>query len=151
MTDNENLDETEGKELSGYAKQRAKYKEELDAKDQVISDLKSQLIANKKLYFKDTLARQWFKWDFDEFADKYADKLELNEMVALYVGNNGAPVQQATVDQIATEQPTAEAPTIWPRSIIWQNPIGEQYKSVQDMSIDELKEYGRQHPEMFQQ
>jgi hypothetical protein len=117
----------------------------------VIADLNAQLIANKKLYFKDTLARQWFKWDFDEFADRYADKLELNEMVALYVGNNGAPVQQVTVDQTATEQPTTEAPTIWPRSIIWQNPIGEQYKSVQDMSIDELKEYGRQHPEMFQQ
>jgi hypothetical protein len=58
MTDNENLDETEGKELSGYARQRQKYKEELDAKDKVIADLNAQLIANKKLYFKDTLARQ---------------------------------------------------------------------------------------------
>lgn len=149
MTDNENLDETEGKELSGYARQRQKYKEELDAKDKVIADLKAQIVSNKKAYFKNTLASQWFKGEFDEFADKYADKLELEEMVALYVGNNWAPVQQATVEQTVTEQPTAEASTIWPRSIIWQNPIGGQFKSVQDMSIDELKERGRQHPEIF--
>lgn len=151
MTDNENLDETEGRELSGYAKQRAKYKEELDAKDQVIADLKAQIVANKKAYFKNTLASQWFQGQFDEFADKYADKLELNEMVSLYIGNYGAPAQQTAV-QTAPEITTEEqAPTIWPRSIIWQNPIGVQYKSTQDMSIDELKEYGRQHPEIFQQ
>jgi hypothetical protein len=58
MTDNENLDETEGKELSGYAKQRAKYKEELDAKDREIAELRSQIVANKKAYFKSTLANQ---------------------------------------------------------------------------------------------
>lgn len=148
MTDNENLDETEGKELSGYARQRQKYKEELDAKDKVIADLKAQIVSNKKAYFKNTLASQWFKGEFDEFADKYADKLELEEMVALYVGNNWAPVQQATAEQTVAE-PTAEASTIWPRSIIWQNPIGGQFKSAQDMSIDELKERGRQHPEIF--
>ena len=148
MTDNENLDETEGKELSGYARQRQKYKEELDAKDKVIADLKAQIVSNKKAYFKNTLASQWFKGEFDEFADKYADKLELEEMVALYVGNNWAPVQQATAEQPVAE-PTAEASTIWPRSIIWQNPIGGQFKSAQDMSIDELKERGRQHPEIF--
>ena len=107
MTDNEQLDETEGKELSGYARQRAKYKEELEAKDKVIADLKAQIVSNKKAYFKNTLTSQGFKGEFDEFADKYADKLELEEMVALYVGNNGAPVQQQQVQQqdVVTEQP----------------------------------------------
>lgn len=151
MTDNENLDETEGKELSGYAKQRAKYKEELDAKDKVIADLKAQLVANKKQYFKDTLTNQWFKWEFDEFADKYADKLELNEMVALYVGNNGAPVQQTAVQQPEwTTEPQAQ--TIWPKSIIWTNPIGgDQPRDFNDLTAEEMKEWGRQHPEIFNQ
>lgn len=58
MTDNENLDEAEGKELSGYAKQRAKYKEELDAKDQQIAQLKAEITANKKAYFINTLQNQ---------------------------------------------------------------------------------------------
>lgn len=96
MTDNENLDETEGKELSGYAKQRAKFKEELDAKDQVIAQLKGEIKANKVAYFKDTLTSNGYKGNFDEFADKYADNLDVNEMLSLYVGmNGGAPVQQA--------------------------------------------------------
>ena len=151
MTDNEQFDETEGKELSGYARQRAKYKEELDAKDQVISDLKAQLIANKKQYFKDTLTSHWFKGEFDEFADKYADKLELNEMVALYVGNNGGPVQQVTAEQPTEETTEPQAPTIWPKSIIWTNPIGgDQPKSISDLSVEEMKARGRAHPEIFQ-
>lgn len=58
MTDNENLDGTEEKKLSDYAKQRLKYKEELDAKDKVIADLKAQIVSNKKAYFKNTLASQ---------------------------------------------------------------------------------------------
>lgn len=111
MTDNEQLDETEGKELSGYARQRQKYKEELEAKDKVIADLKAQIVSNKKAYFKNTLASQGFKGEFDEFADKYADKLELEEMVALYVGNNGGPVQPQAVEG-TTEEPTTEASTI---------------------------------------
>ena len=113
MTDNEQLDETEGKELSGYAKQRAKYKEELDAKDQEIANLKAQIVSNKKAYFKNTLASQGFKGEFDEFADKYADKLELDEMVSLYKGTNGAPVQQTSAQQQAPEQPAEQqAPSI---------------------------------------
>ena len=151
MTDNENLDETEGKELSGYAKQRAKYKEELDAKDREIAELRSQIVANKKAYFKSTLTNQWFKGEFDEFADKYADKLEIDEMIALYVGNNGAPVQTAqpaaTAEQPATEQPAS----IWPKSIIWSNPIGgDQPKSVDELTVEEMKARGRAHPEIFQ-
>lgn len=150
MTDNEQLDETEGKELSGYAKQRAKYKEELDAKDREIADLKAQIVSNKKAYFKNTLTSQWFKGEFDEFADKYADKLELDEMVALYVGNNGVPAQQPATTAEMPEGTTTEA-SIWPRSIIWLNPIGgDQPKSVDELTVEEMKARGRAHPEIFQ-
>lgn len=58
MTDNEQLDGTEEKKLSDYAKQRLKYKEELDAKDREIAELRSQIVANKKAYFKSTLTNQ---------------------------------------------------------------------------------------------
>lgn len=153
MTDNENLDETEGKELSGYAKQRAKYKEELDAKDQEIASLKARIVADKKAYFKNTLTSQWFKGEFDEFADKYADKLDLDEMVALYVWNNWRPVQQVQQEQ-AQQTPGAQQSeqTLGPKSIIWQNPIGgDQPKQFSEMTVEEMKARGRSHPEIINQ
>lgn len=156
MTDNENLDETEGKELSGYAKQRAKFKEELDAKDQVIAQLKGEIKANKVAYFKDTLTSNGYKGNFDEFADKYADNLDVNEMLSLYVGmNGGAPVQQAIQWTPTVETPTVETqqqPTIWPKSVIWQNPIGgDQPKQFSELSLEEMKARGRAHPEILNQ
>lgn len=153
MTDNEIQDGTEERKLSDYAKQRQKHKEELDAKDQVIADLKAQLVANKKQYFKDTLTNHWFKGnDFDEFADRYADKLELNEMVALYVGNNWWAVQQQVQQPDTATEPQQQAPTIWPKSIIWTNPIGgDQPRDFNDLTAEEMKEWGRQHPEIFNQ
>ena len=123
MTDNENLDEADGKELSGYAKQRAKFKEELDAKDQRIAQLEGQLKANKVAYFKDTLTKQGYKGDFDEFANKYADNLDINEMLSLYAGmNGGAPVQQqANPGNASAPADSSEGdkqPQIGPKSII---------------------------------
>ena len=148
MTDNENLDEAEGKELSWYAKQRAKYKEELDAKDATIASLRAEIKENKKAFFKNTLTSQGYKWEFDEFADKYADNLGLDEMVALYKWAYGAPVQQA----VAEPEAQPEQPTIGPKSVIWQNPIfKDQPKRFQDLTLEEMKARGRQHPEIFQE
>lgn len=152
MTDNENLDDADStKWMSDYAKQRAKHREELEAKDATIASLRAEIKENKKAFFKNTLTSQGYKWDFEEFADKYADNLGLDEMVALYkwaYGNPGnAEVQVPQADPYQSQE--QQQPAIGPKSIIWQNPIGEHYKGVQDMSIDELKEYGRQHPEIF--
>lgn len=149
MTDNENLDDAEGKELSWYAKQRAKFKEELEAKDATIASLRAEIKENKKAFFKNTLTSQGYKWDFEEFADKYADNLGLDEMVALYKWAYGQPeVQQPQVDPYQSQEP--QQPTIGPKSVIWQNPIdGQQPKNFQDLSIEEMKARWRQHPEIF--
>lgn len=58
MTDNENLNDDGEKKLSDYAKQRLKFKEELDAKDQQIASLKAEITANKKAYFINTIQGQ---------------------------------------------------------------------------------------------
>lgn len=147
MTDNENLDEAEGKELSGYAKQRAKYKEELDAKDQTIAQLRAEITANKKAYFVNTLQSQWYKGDFNEFADKYAENLWIEEMVALYKWQNWLITQQPTA-QSETVKPAEQE--IWPKSIIWQNPIGgDQPKRFEELSVEEMKAWWRAHPEIL--
>ena len=152
MTDNENLDEAEGKELSGYAKQRAKYKEELDAKDQQIAQLKAEITANKKAYFINTLQNQWYKGEFNEFADKYAENLWIEEMVALYKGQHWLQAPQQSVGQGEQANLEPQQPQIWPKSIIWQNPIGgDQPKSFNEMSLEEMKARGRSHPEIFQE
>ena len=152
MTDNENLNDDEGKELSWYAKQRAKYKEELDAKDQKIASLEAQLTANKKAYFLSAIQKEWYQGDFNEFADKYAGNLEIDEMVALFRWTHwwAQPQQKApetiTGETIANEQP------LGPKSIIGQNPIdGDQPKRFEDLSVEEMKAYGRSHPEIFNQ
>ena len=108
MTDNEQLDETEGKELSGYAKQRAKFKEELEAKDATIAQLREEIKANKVAYFKNTLTSNGYKGDFDEFANKYADNLDVNEMLSLYVGMNGGATAEQAVQQTTPEAPATE-------------------------------------------
>jgi hypothetical protein len=56
MTDNENLDDAEGKDLNNYQKQRLKFQEKLDAKDARIAELEAKLVADKKTYFKNALA-----------------------------------------------------------------------------------------------
>lgn len=58
MTDNENLDDVEGKDLNNYQKQRLKFQEKLDAKDARIAELEAKVVADKKAYFKSTLANQ---------------------------------------------------------------------------------------------
>ena len=152
MTDNENLDEAEGKELSWYAKQRAKYKEELDAKDQQIASLKAEITANKKAYFMNTIQSQWYKGDFNEFADKYAENLGIDEMVALFRGQYWGVAVQPQANQTTEETVTDQQPTIWPKSIIWQNPIGgDQPKSFNEMTVEEMKARGRAHPEILTQ
>lgn len=151
MNDNENLNDDEGKELSWYAKQRAKYKEELDAKDQKIASLEAQLTANKKAYFLDSIQREWYKGDFNEFADKYAGNLDIGEMVALFKGTHGGvqTVQPANPEAWA---PEPQQPQIWPKSIIGQNPIdGDQPKNFSDLSVEEMKAWWRAHPEIMNQ
>lgn len=156
MTDNENLDDT--KQMSDYAKQRAKHKEELDAKDQEIAQLKDQLKANKVAFFKDALTKQGYKGNFDEFADKYADTLDVNEMLSLYAWmNGGAPVQQQANPGNASAPADNgsegdKQPQIWPKSVIGQNPIsGDQPKDFNDLTVEEMKARGKAHPEIFNQ
>lgn len=149
MTDNENLDDADStKGMSDYAKQRAKHREELEARDATIASLRAEIKENKKAFFKNTLASQGYKWDFEEFADKYADNLGLDEMVALYKWAYGNPEVQ--VPQGQPEQQEPQQPTIGPRSVIWQNPIdGQQPRRFEDLSIEEMKARWRQHPEIF--
>ena len=155
MTDNENLNDDEGKELSWYAKQRAKYKEELDAKDQEIASLKAQLTASKKAYFLDSIQKEWYKGDFNEFADKYAGNLEIGEMVALFKWTYWGAQPQA--QQPAGWQPEAwkqepQQPQLGPKSIIGTNPIqGDQPKDFNDLTVEEMKARGKAHPEIFNQ
>lgn len=159
MTDNENQDDT--KQMSDYAKQRAKHKEELDAKDQEIAQLKGQLKANKVAFFKDSLTKQGYKGNFDEFADKYADTLDVNEMLSLYAWmNGGSPVQQPQANPGNASDTSTHGvqsngdsqPQIGPKSVIWQNPIqGDQPRDYNDLSVEEMKARGKQHPEIFNQ
>lgn len=146
MTDNETLD-TEEKELSWYAKQRAKFKEELDAVNAKYEAERQWRIQDKVAYFKNTLSSQGYKWDFDEFANKYAENLSLDEMVALYRGTNGA-VQVAT-QTVQPEQTQTEA-QIWPKSVIWTNPIGGvETKDFNSLTLDEMKAWWRANPQIF--
>lgn len=141
MTDNENLDVTEEwKELSWYAKQRAKFKEELDAVNAKYEAERQARIQDKIAYFKNTLSSQGYAWDFDEFAGRYAESLNLDEMVSLYKGMNGTvQTTQATAPSIQ-EQDTQ----LWPKSVIWTNPIGgDQNKDFNSLSLEEMKAYWR--------
>lgn len=142
MTDNVQNDE---EKISDFAKQRAKFKQELDAKDSEIANLKAQILSNKKSYFKNTLASQGYDGDFDDFADKYAENLEIEEMVALYNGTFGWPKVQEPSSQ-EPSKPTI--PTIWPKSIIGTNPIGDK-KDFSNMSSEEMIQWGKSHPEIF--
>ena len=160
MTDNENLNDDEGKELSWYAKQRAKYKEELDAKDQKIASLEAQLTANKKAYFLSSIQKEWYDGDFNEFADKYAGTLEIDEMVALFKGTHGGatqPQQQASVSwdkggSFSMWEIEQQQQQIWPKSVIGSNPIGgDQPKRFEDLSVEEMKAWWKAHPEIMQQ
>lgn len=151
MTDNVQLDDE--RDLSGYAKQRLKFKEELEAKDVEIANLRAQLTANKKDFFKSTLTMQGYKGEFDEFADKYAENLGIDEMVALYKGAFGWPQTPAQAEAPKQseaqvwEQPT---PTIWPKSIIGTNPIWQdQPKDFESMTAEEMKARWMAHPELF--
>ena len=149
MTDNENLDEQEGKQLSGYEKQRQKYQGRIDELQAQLEQERAWRIADKVTYFKSNLASQWYKGDFDEFANKYADKLGLDEMVALYIWTNGAvPAAPA-----AQWEPQPEPQNVvWPQSVIWYNPIGgDQAKDFSQLSIDEMKARGRANPQIFQE
>lgn len=151
MTDNENLDDVDGKDLNNYQKQRLKFQEKLDAKDARIAELEAKVVADKKAYFKSTLANQWIQGNFDEFADKYADKLELDEMVALYKGNYWWATVTEQPQQYAEQPAVEQQPQIWPKSVIWTNPItGDQPKTFADLSLEEMKARGRAHPELLQ-
>lgn len=147
MTDIETLDDAEGKDLNNYQKQRLKYKEQLDAMQAQLDQERAGRVADKVAYFKSTLTSQGFTGDFDEFANKYANNLGLDEMVALYKGINGAwqQVAQTTPSQ---EQP--QQPVIWPQSVIGQNPIGgDQAKDFSQLSLEEMKARGRANPQIF--
>lgn len=47
--------------MSDYAKQRAKHREELEAKDATIASLRAEIKENKKTFFKNTLTSQGYK------------------------------------------------------------------------------------------
>lgn len=147
MTDNEILNDNEEKELSWYAKQRAKYKEEIDAINAKYEAEKAGRIQDKISYFKNTLSSQGYQGDFDEFANKYAWNLWLDEMVALYKWINWAVQATAPAGQ---QQQQQEEPKLWPTSVVWTNPIGgDQAKDFSQLSIEEMKAYGRQNFHSF--
>ena len=147
MTDNEILNDNEEKELSWYAKQRAKYKEEIDAINAKYEAEKAGRIQDKISYFKNTLSSQGYKGDFDEFANKYAWNLWLDEMVALYKWINGAATTPAPAGQPQQQQ---EEPKLWPTSVVWTNPIGgDQAKDFSQLSLEEMKAFWRQNFHSF--
>ena len=146
MTDNEILNDNEEKELSWYAKQRAKYKEEIDAITAKYEAEKAGRIQDKISYFKGTLTSQGYQGDFDEFANKYAWNLWLDEMVALYKWINGAATNTAPAGQ----QQQQEEPKLWPTSVVWTNPIGgDQAKDFSQLSLEEMKAFWRQNFHSF--
>lgn len=147
MTDNEILNDNEEKELSWYAKQRAKYKEEIDAITAKYEAEKAGRIQDKISYFKGTLTSQGYQGDFDEFANKYAWNLWLDEMVALYKWINGAATNTAPAVQ---QQQQQEEPKLWPTSVVWTNPIGgDQAKDFSQLSLEEMKAFWRQNFHSF--
>ena len=147
MTDNEILNDNEEKELSWYAKQRAKYKEEIDAITAKYEAEKAGRIQDKISYFKGTLSSQGYQGDFDEFANKYAWNLWLDEMVALYKWINGAATTTAHAVQPQQQQ---EEPKLWPTSVVWTNPIGgDQAKDFSQLSLEEMKAFWRQNFHSF--
>jgi len=147
MTDNEILNDNEEKELSWYAKQRAKYKEEIDAITAKYEAEKAGRIQDKISYFKGTLTSQGYQGDFDEFANKYAWNLWLDEMVALYKWINGAATNTAPAVQPQQQQ---EEPKLWPTSVVWTNPIGgDQAKDFSQLSLEEMKAFWRQNFHSF--
>ena len=149
MTDNENLDVTEEwKELSWYAKQRAKFKEELDAVNAKYEAERQWRIQDKIAYFKNTLSSQGYAWDFDDFAWRYAESLTLDEMVSLYRGMNGT-VQTAKAEWQTIQEQESQ---LWPKSVIWTNPIGgDQTKDFNNLSLEEMKAWWRANPQIFQE
>lgn len=151
MTDNENLENGEDKKpQNNYERQREKFQGKIDELNTQLESEKAGRIADKISFFKSTLTSQWFKGNFDEFAGKYADKLSLDEMVALYKGTNW--VATATTQTTAPESNEQEQ-KLGPQSVIQgTNPETRMWgKSFEEMSLEELKERGRQNPQIFNQ
>ena len=152
MTDIETDDilEWAEKELSGYAKLRqslrskyewqinemqGKYEQTISELKQRIDDLEGARASDNKKSFKSLMEWQGIKWDFDKFYEKYGDKMNLEELSALYKGLHWWSEQPS--QQIA-ESPK-ESPSIWPKSVIaGANPTMTGWKSIEDMSVDEM-------------
>jgi hypothetical protein len=67
-------------------------------------------------------------------------------MVALYKWINGAVQTSAPAGQPQQQ----EEPKLWPTSVVWTNPIGgDQAKDFSQLSIEEMKAYGRQNFHSF--
>lgn len=140
MTDMEN-DNIEEKK-SWYAALREKHSQEMSALQAKLDEQIALRQADKKLYFENTMKSKGYSWDFSGFTDKYGN-LDLNDMVSLYVWQNGWATT-ANVSDVPTSM-SNEAENLWAKSVIaWANPTAEVgTKTLDDMSPDELIKYAK--------
>ena len=141
MTDMEELDNTEQEQKkSGYAALREKHAEEVNALKAEIEELKAGRMADKKLYFENTMKNRGYEWNFGEFADKYSS-LDINDMVSLYEWQNWKVVKSEPV-QIETNS------EVWAKSVIaWANPTTEvNAKKLSEMTPQEIIAYAKKQP-----
>jgi len=140
MTDMEEIDSTEWEQKkSGYAALREKHAEEVNALKAEIEELKAGRMADKKLYFENTMKNRGYEWDFWAFADKYST-LDINDMVSLYEWQNWKKV---------VEQPKPETNSeVWAKSVIaWANPTTEvNAKKLSEMTPQEIIAYAKKQP-----
>ena len=124
MTDIETQEDVEEKKESWYAKLRASLKEKYEGQitdlQNKIASLEASHVATKKNFFSRSLKSEGYDGNFDEFADKYSN-LDVDEMVALYKGMNGAIKKE-----IAAEPATQETNTLGSKSVLWTNPTETQ-------------------------
>ncbi len=141
MTDMEEIDNTEQEQKkSGYAALREKHAEEINALKAEIEELKAGRMADKKLYFENTMKSRGYEWNFEEFTNKYS-ALDINDMVSLYEWQNwkvtkSEPVQTETNSEV------------WAKSVIaWANPTTEvSAKKLSDMTPQEIIAYAKTQP-----
>ncbi len=132
MTDIDLQEDSEEKKESGYAKLRAslreKYEGQINDLEAQVASLKSANTATKKNFFTRSLKAEGYEWDFDTFADKYAD-LDVDEMVALYKWMNWV------IKKEVKEEPKAEEPReLGSKSVLWTNPT----EISQEESVDKM-------------
>lgn len=143
----ETIDSTEGEKKSWYAALREKHSQEMaDLQAKLDAEIAARA-ADKKAYFGNMMKGKGYDGNFDEFVDKYSS-LSIDDLSALYEGQNWKPAPATTTTATTTTQPDlsgANASNEGPKSVIaWANPTTEVGgKKLSEMNTEELLNYAK--------